>query len=107
MFDGEHRRHSAPEGLSLPRPKLNSVQLSQVITAADRGSPPGVSLEMDHRFGPGRGGHRARPDPPVAVDDPEHFLEEGDGIHEIEDIYIVPGGIKQATTDVPHPAGVN
>jgi len=43
----------------------------------------------------------------LAVDNPEHFLEEGDGIHEIEDIYIVPGGIKQATTDVPHPAGVN
>jgi ATP-dependent Lon protease len=43
----------------------------------------------------------------LAVDEPEHFLEAGDGIHEIEDIYLVPGGIKQATTDVPHPAGVN
>ena len=43
----------------------------------------------------------------LAVGNPEHFLEEGDGIHEIEDIYIVPGGIKPATTELPHPAGVN
>jgi ATP-dependent Lon protease len=43
----------------------------------------------------------------LAVDNPERFLEEGDGIHEIEDIYLVPGGIKQATTELPHPAGVN
>ena len=42
----------------------------------------------------------------LAVPDPEHFLEEGDGIHEIEDIYIAPGGLKQ-TTELPHPAGVN
>ena len=42
----------------------------------------------------------------LAVPDPEHFLEEGDGIHEIEDIYITPGGLKQ-TTEVPHTAGVN
>ena len=32
--------------------------------------------------------------------------EAGDGIHEIEDIYITPGGLKQ-TTEVPHTAGVN
>jgi ATP-dependent Lon protease len=44
----------------------------------------------------------------LAVENPEHFLEEGDGIHEIEDIYLVPGGgLKQATTELPHPAGVN
>jgi ATP-dependent Lon protease len=43
----------------------------------------------------------------LAVDDPDHFLEDADGIHEIEDIYIVPGGLKQATTELPHPAGVN
>ncbi len=43
----------------------------------------------------------------LAVDNPEHFLEEGDGIHEIEDIYIVPGGLKRATTELAHPAGVN
>ena len=43
----------------------------------------------------------------LAVENPEHFLEDADGIHEIEDIYITPGGIAQATTDVPHPAGVN
>ncbi len=42
----------------------------------------------------------------LAVPNPEHFLEEGDGIHEIEDIYIAPGGLKQ-TTELPHPAGVN
>ena len=42
----------------------------------------------------------------LAVPDPEHFLEAGDGIHEIEDIYIAPGGLKQ-TTELPHPAGVN
>ncbi len=43
----------------------------------------------------------------LAVEDSGHFLEEGDGIHEIEDIYIVPGGIRPATTELPHPAGVN
>ncbi len=42
----------------------------------------------------------------LAVPDAEHFLEAGDGIHEIEDIYITPGGSKQ-TTEVPHTAGVN
>ncbi|MHA7838128.1 MAG: endopeptidase La [bacterium] len=42
----------------------------------------------------------------LAVPDPEHFLEAADGIHEIEDIYIAPGGLKQ-TTELPHPAGVN
>jgi len=43
----------------------------------------------------------------LAVPNPEHFLAEGDGIHEIEEIYIAPGGIARTTTDVPHPAGVN
>ena len=43
----------------------------------------------------------------LAVPDAEHFLEAGDGIHEIEDIYITPGGIAQQTTELPHPAGVN
>ena len=43
----------------------------------------------------------------LAVENPEHFLEEGDGIHEVEDIYLVPGGLKQATNDLPHAAGVN
>jgi ATP-dependent Lon protease len=43
----------------------------------------------------------------LAVEDPDHFLEEGDGIHEIEDIYIVPGGLKRTTTELAHPAGVN
>jgi len=42
----------------------------------------------------------------LAVPDPEHFLEDADGIHEIEEIYITPGGLKQ-TTELPHPAGVN
>ena len=43
----------------------------------------------------------------LAVENPDHFLEEGDGIHEIEEIYLVPGGLKEATTELPHPAGVN
>ena len=43
----------------------------------------------------------------LAVDDPDHFLEEGDGSHEIEDLYIVPGGVKRPQTELPHPAGVN
>ena len=43
----------------------------------------------------------------LAIDTPDHFLEDADGIHEIEDIYITPGGIAQATTELPHPAGVN
>jgi ATP-dependent Lon protease len=42
----------------------------------------------------------------LAVPNPEHFLEAGDGIHEVEDIYLVPGGLKQ-TMELPHPAGVN
>ena len=42
----------------------------------------------------------------LAVPDPENFLAEGDGIHEVEEIYITPGGIKQ-TTEVAHTAGVN
>ncbi len=42
----------------------------------------------------------------LAVPDPEHFLDEGDGIHEIEDIYIAPGGLRE-TMELPHPAGVN
>jgi ATP-dependent Lon protease len=43
----------------------------------------------------------------LCVDNPGHFLDEDDGIHEIEDIYLAPGGLKQATTDLPHSAGVN
>jgi ATP-dependent Lon protease len=43
----------------------------------------------------------------LAVDDPDHFLEGGDGSHEIEDLYIVPGGVKRPQTELPHPAGVN
>jgi ATP-dependent Lon protease len=43
----------------------------------------------------------------LAIDNPDHFLEDGDGIHEVEDIYLVPGGLKEATTELPHPAGVN
>lgn len=44
----------------------------------------------------------------LAVPDPEQFLEAADGIHEIEDIYLAPGGLKtQMTTELPHPAGVN
>ena len=42
----------------------------------------------------------------LAVADPEHFLAAGDGIHEVEDIYLAPGGLKQ-TMELPHPAGVN
>jgi ATP-dependent Lon protease len=42
----------------------------------------------------------------LAVADPDHFLEDADGIHEVEDIYIAPGGLKQ-TTELPHPAGPN
>ncbi|MFK7898832.1 MAG: endopeptidase La [Myxococcota bacterium] len=42
----------------------------------------------------------------LAVANPDHFLEDADGIHEIEDIYIAPGGLR-ATAEVPHPAGVN
>jgi ATP-dependent Lon protease len=42
----------------------------------------------------------------LAVANPDHFLEDADGIHEVEDIYIAPGGLKQ-TTDLPHPAGPN
>ena len=43
----------------------------------------------------------------LAVPNPDHFLEDADGIHEIEDIYIAPGGLARATAEVPHPAGVN
>jgi ATP-dependent Lon protease len=43
----------------------------------------------------------------LAVPNADHFLAAGDGIHEIEEIYIAPGGIAKTTTDVPHPAGVN
>ena len=42
----------------------------------------------------------------LAVPDPENFLAEGNGIHEVEEIYITPGGLKQ-TTEVAHTAGVN
>ena len=43
----------------------------------------------------------------LCVDNPNQFLEEDDGIHEVEEIYLVPGGLKQTTTELPHPAGVN
>ncbi len=43
----------------------------------------------------------------LAVPYPDHFLEDADGIHEIEDIYLAPGGLAQATAEMPHPAGVN
>ena len=43
----------------------------------------------------------------LAVDDPNHFLDDTDGIHEIEDIYRVPNGLKREPTELPHPAGVN
>ncbi|MEZ4330244.1 MAG: endopeptidase La [Myxococcota bacterium] len=43
----------------------------------------------------------------LAVNDPNRFLQEGDGSHEIEDIYIVPGRSPRPTTELPHPAGVN
>ena len=33
-------------------------------------------------------------------------FRDGDSIHEVEDIYIAPGGLKQ-TTELAHPAGVN
>ena len=42
----------------------------------------------------------------LAVPNPDHFLDEGSGIHEVEDIYLVPGGLRQ-TMELPHPAGVN
>ena len=42
----------------------------------------------------------------LAVPDADHFLDEADGIHEIEEIYITPGGAGP-TTEVPHTAGVN
>jgi ATP-dependent Lon protease len=41
------------------------------------------------------------------VEGPAHFLDEADGIHEIEEIYLAPGGLKQATTELAHTAGVN
>jgi ATP-dependent Lon protease len=43
----------------------------------------------------------------LAVTDPDHFLDDADGIHEVEEIYIAPGGLKQATTELPHPSGPN
>jgi len=43
----------------------------------------------------------------LAVPNPEEFLEEGDGIHEIEEIYIAAGELKRPTTEIPHPAGPN
>jgi ATP-dependent Lon protease len=43
----------------------------------------------------------------LAVPNPERFLEDGDGIHEIEEIYIAAGELKQPTTELPHPAGPN
>ncbi len=43
----------------------------------------------------------------LRVDDPAHFLNEDDGVHEIEEIYLVEGGLKQAMTELSHPAGVN
>jgi ATP-dependent Lon protease len=43
----------------------------------------------------------------LCVDAPSPFLGDDDGIHEIEDIYLVPGGLKQVTTELPHPVGVN
>ena len=43
----------------------------------------------------------------LAVPDPDHFLEEGDGIHEVEEIYIAHTGSNPPTTELPHPAGVN
>jgi ATP-dependent Lon protease len=43
----------------------------------------------------------------LAVPNPERFLEDGDGIHEIEEIYITAGELKQPTTELPHPAGPN
>jgi ATP-dependent Lon protease len=44
----------------------------------------------------------------LVVTDPDRFLDVGDGIHEIEEIYIVPGHHpRPTTTELPHPAGVN
>ncbi|HNM47865.1 MAG TPA: hypothetical protein PKH51_12665, partial [Candidatus Sumerlaeota bacterium] len=44
----------------------------------------------------------------LVVTDPNRFLADGDGIHEIEEIYIVPGHPpRPTTTELPHPAGVN
>ena len=40
----------------------------------------------------------------LVIADPEQFLQ--DGFHDIDDIYEVPPA-PVATTDVPHPAGVN
>jgi ATP-dependent Lon protease len=42
----------------------------------------------------------------LALSDAEHFLENGDGIHEVEEIYLTSGGIGRPT-ELPHPAGVN
>jgi ATP-dependent Lon protease len=41
------------------------------------------------------------------VPNPDQFLEEEDGIHEIEEIYIAASGLKRPTTELPHPAGPN
>jgi predicted ATP-dependent protease len=43
----------------------------------------------------------------LRAEGPGQFLDEDDGIHEIEEIYLASGGLKQATTELPHPAGVN
>ncbi len=51
----------------------------------------------------------------LVVTDPNHFLEVGDGIHEIEDIYLVPGmhphplplPLSNERSELTHPAGVN
>ena len=51
----------------------------------------------------------------LVVTDPNRFLEVGDGIHEIEDIYLVPGmhphplplPLSNERGELTHPAGVN
>ena len=35
----------------------------------------------------------------LAVPNPEHFLEDANGIHEVEEIYLTPGGLRART---PH-----
>jgi hypothetical protein len=41
----------------------------------------------------------------LAVADPGSFLKAG--VHDNDDIYELPPGVKKPTTDVEHPAGVN
>ncbi|MBK7947322.1 MAG: endopeptidase La [Deltaproteobacteria bacterium] len=46
----------------------------------------------------------------LVVTDPNRFLTDGDGTHEIEEIYIVPGHHPRPLpigSELPHPAGVN